>query len=291
MDLTYFLIYIWLYDSNIKEREIIKSEVPSSTEVHNEGVIGVNSTEANGHGLNDDQLDFLKNTDSGSEKAVQILIPKHPNFMRSLISTEDLHTNDKKILSLLSLDETSQYSFTGIKRKLNVHQQSLTRALTRLEDLGFVEKSLAGYKLKNNAGTSQRYDANAKHISSVIKNDEMVFQLLHARIPVPVDIEKIFEGLRGKWFDKNRFIGSTKIDNGYVLKWLNEKGPFEVIVTLIGNYCLVDTNADSEDFKLEAMFGATRIIKEITKIVKVRLEEFKINSLTENNLGMTEQMN
>ncbi len=291
MDLTYFLIYIWLNDSNIKEREIIKAEVPSSTEEHNEGVIGGNSTEANGHELNVDQLDFLKNTDSGSEKAVQILIPKHPNFMRSLISTEDLHTNDKKILSLLSLDETSQYSFTGIKRKLNVHQQSLTRALTRLEDLGFVEKSLAGYKLKNNAGTCQRYDANAKHISSVIKNDGIVFQLLHARIPVPVDIEKIFEGLRGKWFDKNRFIGSTKIDNGYVLKWLNEKGPFEVIVTLIGNYCLVDTNADSEDFKLEAMFGATRIIKEITKIVKVRLEEFKINSLTENNLGVTEQMN
>jgi DNA-binding Lrp family transcriptional regulator len=289
--LTYFLIYIWLYDSNIKEREIIKAEVPSSTVEHDEGVIGVNSTEANGHELNDDELNFLKNAESGGEKAVQILIPKYPNFMRSLISTEDLHTNDKKILSLLSLDETSQYSFTGIKRKLNVHQQSLTRALTRLEDLGFIEKSLAGYKLKNSADTSQIYDANARHISSVIKNDGMVFQLLHARIPVLVDIEKIFQGLRGKWFDKNRFIGSTKIDNGYVLKWLNEKGPFELIVTLIGNYCLVDTNADSEDFKLEAMFGATRIIKEITKIVKVRLEEFKINSLTENNLGMTEQMN
>ena len=258
---------------------------------HDEGVIGVNSTEANGHELNDDELNFLKNADSGGEKAVQILIPKHPNFIRSLISTEDLHTNDKKILSLLSLDETSQYSFTGIKRKLNVHQQSLTRALTRLEDLGFIEKSLAGYKLKNSEDTSQIYDANARHISSVIKNDGMVFQLLHARIPVLVDIEKIFQGLRGKWFDKNRFIGSTKIDNGYVLKWLNEKGPFELIVTLIGNYCLVDTKADSEDFKLEAMFGATRIIKEITKIVKVRLEEFKINSLTENNLGMTEQMN
>lgn len=288
--MTYFLIYIWLYDSNIKEREIIKAEVPSST-VEHEGVIGVNSTEANGHELNYDALNFLKNTDSGGEKAVQILIPKHLNFMRSLISTEDLHTNDKKILSLLSLDETSQYSFTGIKRKLNVHQQSLTRALTRLEDLGFIEKSLAGYKLKNSADTSQIYDANVRHISSVIKNDGMVFQLLHARIPVLVDIEKIFQGLRGKWFDKNRFIGSTKIDNGYVLKWLNEKGPFELIVTLIGNYCLVDTNADSEDFKLEAMFGATRIIKEITKIVKVRLEEFKINALTENNLGMTGQMN
>ena len=289
--MTYFLIYIWLYDSNIKEREIIKAEVPRSTVEHDEGVIGVNSTEANGHELNDDELNFLKNADSGGEKAVQILIPKHPNFMRSLISTEDLHTNDKKILSLLSLDETSQYSFTGIKRKLNVHQQSLTRALTRLEDLGFIEKSLAGYKLKNSGDTSQMYDANARHISSLIKNDGMVFQLLRARIPVPVDIEKIFQGLRGKWFDKNRFIGSTKIDNGYVLKWLNEKGPFELIVTLIGNYCLVDTNADSEDFKLEAMFGATRIIKEITKIVKVRLEEFKINSLTENDLGMTEQMN
>lgn len=192
---------------------------------------------------------------------------------------------------MLSRDETSQYSFTGIKRKLNVHQQSLTRALTRLEDLGFVEKSLAGYRLKKNADTIQLFNANAKRLYSAFKRDERVFQLLHARIPVRVDIEKILEGLRGKWFDKNRFIGSKRIDNGYMLKWLNETGPFELIVSLIGNYCIIDTNADSEEFKLQAMFGATRIVKEITKIVQGRLEGFKINALTGNKLGMTEQMN
>ncbi|HEX9318859.1 MAG TPA: MarR family transcriptional regulator [Nitrososphaeraceae archaeon] len=291
LDLTYFLIYIWLYDSNIKEREIIKTEVPSSTKEQDECVISVNSTDVSGHKLENDESNFLKNTDSDGEKIVQILIPKHPNFVGSSVSTEELHTNDKKILSLLSLDETSQYSFTGIKRKLNVHQQSLTRALTRLEDLGFVEKSLAGYRLKKNADTIQLFNANAKRLYSAFKSDEKVFQLLHARIPVRVDIEKILEGLRGKWFDKNRFIGSKRIDNGYMLKWLNETGPFELIVSLIGNYCIIDTNADSEEFKLQAMFGATRIVKEITKIVQGRLEGFKINALTGNKLGITEQMN
>ena len=41
----------------------------------------------------------------------------------------------------------STYSFKALERKLNIHQQSLARALKRLVDLDLIEKTPAGYKL------------------------------------------------------------------------------------------------------------------------------------------------
>ena len=39
------------------------------------------------------------------------------------------------------------YSFKALERKLDIHQQSLSRALKRLLDLDLIEKTSSGYKL------------------------------------------------------------------------------------------------------------------------------------------------
>ena len=67
-----------------------------------------------------------------SGKQAQVLVQDEE------LSVEDLHGNDTKVLSLLN-EEGSNYSFKGIMRKLNIHQQSLSRALHRLEEMGLVE--------------------------------------------------------------------------------------------------------------------------------------------------------
>ncbi len=41
----------------------------------------------------------------------------------------------------------STYSFKALERKLDIHQQSLTRALKRLGYLNLIEKTPHGYKL------------------------------------------------------------------------------------------------------------------------------------------------
>ena len=41
----------------------------------------------------------------------------------------------------------STYSFKALERKLDIHQQSLSRALKRLLDLNLIEKTSSGYKL------------------------------------------------------------------------------------------------------------------------------------------------
>src|SRR5919112_5334711 len=61
--------------------------------------------------------------------------------------TTDLRNNDRKILSLLNEEIWSTYSFKALERKLDIHQQSLARALKRLRELDLVEKTPTGYRL------------------------------------------------------------------------------------------------------------------------------------------------
>src|ERR671914_2472157 len=69
--------------------------------------------------------------------AAQILVEEDGDSQESLSAT-DFHNNDNKILALLN-EDGSDYSFKGLMRKLNLHQQSLSRALRRLEEMELVE--------------------------------------------------------------------------------------------------------------------------------------------------------
>src|SRR5690606_5622072 len=76
-------------------------------------------------------------------KSAQVLVQEED----PLVVINDLHNNDAKILSALNEESGSNYSFKGLMRKLGLHQQSLSRALRRLEEMGLVEKSQVGYRL------------------------------------------------------------------------------------------------------------------------------------------------
>src|SRR5918995_7530770 len=84
--------------------------------------------------------------------AAQILVDEDDDSQESLSST-DFHNNDNKILALLN-EGGSNYSFKGLMRKLNLHQQSLSRALRRLEEMELVEKSPVGYQLSKAGATA-----------------------------------------------------------------------------------------------------------------------------------------
>src|SRR5215208_8119189 len=83
--------------------------------------------------------------------AAQILVEEDDNSQNS-ISAADFHNNDNKILAVLN-EAGSNYSFKGLMRKLDLHQQSLSRALHRLEEMELVERSAVGYRLSK-AGAS-----------------------------------------------------------------------------------------------------------------------------------------
>lgn len=230
------------------------------------------------------------------EKSKQILIQEEQKDYDNNIRVEDslpltddvLHLNDSKILLLMGQEVRSNYSFKGLIRKLNLHQQSLTRALIRLEDMKLVEKSSIGYKLTENGESLIRLLLSSKNRAyKLVSNNSILekkkekekrngyIQLLQTYISVDIKPEEILYGLIGKWFNNLRWVGMIESEaGGYMLQWINDDHyGFQVNLRLISDYLIIETNAASDKEKIEAMIGSYRIFEQISKILRNKLEE------------------
>ena len=230
------------------------------------------------------------------EKSKQILIQKEQKDYDNDVRVEDsppltddvLHLNDSKILLLMGQEVRSNYSFKGLIRKLNLHQQSLTRALIRLEDMKLVEKSSIGYKLTENGDSLMRLLLSSKDRAyKLVSNNSILekekekekrngyIQLLQTYISVDVKPEDILNGLIGKWFNNLRWVGMIESEaGGYMLQWISDDHyEFQINLRLISDYLIIETNATSDKEKIEAMIGSYRIFEQISKILRNKLEE------------------
>ena len=68
-----------------------------------------------------------------------------------------LSENDTNVLHVLEEENLTSFTFGGLKRRLGVHPESLSRALYRLEDQGIVEKGLGGYEVTPKAKEFLRF--------------------------------------------------------------------------------------------------------------------------------------
>jgi DNA-binding MarR family transcriptional regulator len=230
------------------------------------------------------------------ERSKQILIQKEQKDYDNNVEVEDslpltddvLHLNDSKILLLMGQEVRSNYSFKGLIRKLNLHQQSLTRALIRLEDMKLVEKSIIGYKLTENGVSLMRSLLSSKDRAyKLVSNNSILekkkekekrngyIQLLQTYISVDVKPEEILYGLVGKWFNNLRWVGMIESEaGGYMLQWISDDHyGFQINLRLISDYLIIETNAASDKEKIEAMIGSYRIFEQISKILRNKLEE------------------
>jgi DNA-binding HxlR family transcriptional regulator len=222
----------------------------------------------------------------------------HDESSLSININDFLHNNDAKVLSLLNQETGSNYSFKGLTRKLNLHQQSLTRALNRLEDLGLVEKSSVGYKLSKNGESimmtlsttttttkSNNLERSSSSGSCILqeeisgiaeKKGNDYVQLLQTYIPIDIKPDEIVHALIGKWFNNLRWVGfvESETGGGYMLQWIsdNNNNSFEIILRVISEYLIIETNAISDKEKVEAMIGSYRIFEQITKILRNKIE-------------------
>ena len=200
------------------------------------------------------------------DKIVQLIIDDSTG-----VSLDDFQANDKKVLSILNQDNDladNQYTFNGLARKLGMHQQSLSRALHRLESSGLVEKSEAGYRPSKNLRSIlvKRSRLDLENLSKKISKQHLQFvQVLQLYIPSTVEVEEIVNKLVGKWFGDLRWIGLIDGDGGYVLQWANGD-KLQVNLKIVSRYAIVESNAIGDKSKAEAMVSAYHIFEQITKI-------------------------
>jgi DNA-binding HxlR family transcriptional regulator len=202
--------------------------------------------------------------------AAQILVEEDDNS-QDPISATDFHNNDNKILALLN-EAGSNYSFKGLMRKLNLHQQSLSRALHRLEEMELVEKSPVGYQLSK-AGASAMSRIELLQQQHKPKGREYM-QLLQTYIPLNVKAPEVMRPLIGRWFKNLRWIGMIRSDTGYTLQWTSDDGSFQINLRLIADYIVIETNAFTEKEKVQAMVGSYTIYEQITRAMQSRLDAY-----------------
>src|SRR6476620_10935014 len=219
------------------------------------------------------------------------------NTNESSISIDDLRNNDKKILVLLSEEVWSTYSFKALERKLDIHQQSLSRALKRLEYLNLIEKTPYGYKLKgkNNLPLTSIIQNNQSEVEKEslsfetkikIKIKKRFNQLIQIRIQIKSNIDIIVNHLVGKWFGNLRWFGLIKKETGFTLQWTsinkyissssnnnNNNNLFQINLNIVSEYIVIETNATSDKEKIDAMSYSNRLVEEITKVLQSNLKE------------------
>ncbi|MFQ5940155.1 MAG: ArsR family transcriptional regulator [Nitrososphaerales archaeon] len=178
-----------------------------------------------------------------------------------IVEEADVRPNDHKVLGILSEDR-SRYTFRGLMRKLGMHQESLSRSLHRLDELGLIEKSELGYKLSRKGEVLAKGNTDNTRIAYV--------PLLQTYVPPNIDVSSIVDTLAGRWFKNLRWLGMVEGEMGHMLQWTSEDGSFRLNIRIIGNYIIIETNANGEIRKVEAMVCAYRIFEHICKLYNNR---------------------
>ncbi|HXT85027.1 MAG TPA: hypothetical protein VN704_11985 [Verrucomicrobiae bacterium] len=197
---------------------------------------------------------------------------------------EELREIDKKILLLFASDPLSIFSFKAIERRLDLHQQSITRSLKRLLELDLLEKTSLGYKLfkENNILTNPLLENNDRFEEEKElfkrKNKRKFTQLMQIRIPLKNNIESIVNHLIGKWIGELRWDGLVTKETGVTLRWIafdkqNNNKIFHFNVNIVSEYIVIESDVDSDKNRIDAIGYSNRIIREVIKVLQTKVKE------------------
>ncbi|TLZ97925.1 MAG: hypothetical protein E6J92_03630 [Methanobacteriota archaeon] len=126
----------------------------------------------------------------------------------------DLREHDREVLEFLSQDPSSQVAFQGLRRRLGIHPEQLSRALHRLADDNLVEHTDLGY----------RVTPRAMQVLSPgsLPSEEPGVIILQTYLPANLDLRGLVQGLRGAWIGPLRWYGLSEFADGMRLAWALE---------------------------------------------------------------------
>jgi len=133
--------------------------------------------------------------------------------------TPPVESRDDALLDIIRKERLGQFSFDGIRRRSGFHQETLSRALDRLEDQGFLSRSNHGYSVVRPLGDP---------IGSRDGSATAQVPLMQTLLPDDVSIPDVVAALKGRWFGTLRWLGMTSEGEKTILKWINEDGGIQV---------------------------------------------------------------
>lgn len=126
----------------------------------------------------------------------------------------DLREHDREVLEFLSQDPSSHVAFQGLRRRLGIHPEQLSRALHRLAEDDLVERTELGY----------RATPRAVRVLSppAMRTEEPGITILQTYLPANIDLRALVQALRGTWIGPLRWYGLSEFPDGMQLAWAVE---------------------------------------------------------------------
>ncbi len=152
---------------------------------------------------------------------------------------DDLREHDREVLEFLSQDPAAQVAFQGIRRRLGIHPEQLSRALHRLADDDLVQKTEVGYRVTPKALSifSPKEWTSARPGITV----------LQTYLPADVDTRSLVAALRGSWIGPLRWYGIVESAEELRLSWALENESVRLDVRIHGSQLSITADVSSHD--------------------------------------------
>jgi DNA-binding Lrp family transcriptional regulator len=150
---------------------------------------------------------------------------------------EDLREHDREVLEFLSRDPAAQVAFQGIRRRLGIHPEQLSRALHRLADDELVQKTEVGYRVTQKALSI----FSPKEWSS----DRPGATILQTYLPADVDVRALVAAVRGSWVGPLRWYGVVESPEELRLSWALEDESIQLDVRIHAGQLTITAKVDS----------------------------------------------
>jgi len=165
------------------------------------------------------------------------------------------HLDERVLTTLQSL--SGRLAFSGLRRFLGTHPESLSRSLRRLEREGLVERVDGGYRA---LAPAPRVDAGS---------DTGLRSIARVEIAPGTRPEELVGRLVGRWFGSLRWVGLLERSDGELLAWARRDGGGLVLLGLkartLGIYLPSmredDDPAEAEEAAYELLYHAAEELR------------------------------
>jgi hypothetical protein len=164
---------------------------------------------------------------------------------------------DTDVLSVINSEDLTVFTFDGLKRRLGLHPETLSRILIRLEQEGLLKKEAHGYKVSPKITRLKLHEP---------ENNETHVPLLQTYLPSNIMVQHLIANLGGKWFGRLRWFGLSETSDGVTLKWVTEDGGIQINATIQDSTLSIEAKFLHENNLNLALNASHQLMAHIGKI-------------------------
>ena len=171
----------------------------------------------------------------------------------------ELKERDINVLQIIDEENLTCFTFEGLRRRLKIHQETLSRILNRLTEENIVRKTNSHYFLTSKAKELLKTQNQ--------ESDSPPLPLLQTFLPPQIPINKMVSNLKGKWFGTLRWLGYYITNEDIALKWITTDGGTIISAIFSQSKLHIEAKMVSENDLNAALTASYQLISYITKLI------------------------